>query len=328
MKRLGALVVAVAMVLGAWWVRERVWDDGGSGGRRSDGSAVRLTCSTELKPVCEHLRSDGVEVAVESPGATADRLSELPDGEDPGLDLWLVDAAWPGIIADNRQFADVAGDVLAEPSEVLARSPVVLLLRRGLRPQLASECGDDVAWSCVGDAAGPQRAVGIAPPDRGGLAVLASAVAGRLATTGYTAAEFEDPAFAGWFDQLVGSTGGRLGGRTPLAVAIVETGRYAAVGALEREVVTLRRSGEAYEPIYPDPVVTSDIVVVPSAGVDGDALEPLGGAEHVRTLLAGAGWRTDDGPPEGAPDSAPALPRSPGLPRAGVLQRLRELWNR
>jgi len=322
-KRIGAVVIAVGLVLGAVVIRDRI--EGDDAGPAPSTRGVRLVCATQLAEVCAGLRSDDLEVVVEPAGRTADALAEVAEGDDPGLDLWLVDAAWPAVVEDNRRYADLGGEVLGGTSEVLARSPVVLMVSPGLVPVLEQRCGE-VDWTCVGDTATRQQAVGIASPDRGGLPVLASAVAGRLGTTDYAVGDFEDPDFSAWFDRIATSGTRDLGRQTPLERGVAAPGYFAVVGTLEHEVVSLPRSRRRYEPIYPEPVITSDIVL---AAVDGTAeagLDRLGGAERVRSLLAGAGWRVEGQPlPDGA-DADLALPERSNLPAAGVLQRLRELW--
>ncbi|MDQ4133181.1 MAG: hypothetical protein M3179_08260, partial [Actinomycetota bacterium] len=81
MRRVLAVLAAVAMVAGAVVVRSRL-DDGDS-----DGVAGRLTCGPELEAVCERLRrdqGDGLTIVVEPAGVTAERLAAAPG--DPGLD--------------------------------------------------------------------------------------------------------------------------------------------------------------------------------------------------------------------------------------------------
>ena len=336
MRRVGALLLAVAMVLGAVWLRARIDDDPGGRGNGDDRAAkdgvVRLVCATELAAVCSPLRSEDVEVRVEAAGVTADDLAALESGSDAGFDLWLTDAAWPGIVADNRSFEGRDGRVLGKPSDVLARSPVVLMVVDPLPAPLAEACDGEPGWVCVGDAATQQLAVGITPPDRGGLSVLASAVAGRLDMTDYAAQDFEDTGFSGWFDRLTTSGIRSLGKQSPLERGVAAPGTFVAVATTEREVLTVRRSRARYQPIYPEPVVTSDIVLVPSTGArdddatGDDALGDLGVTERLQDLLVAAGWRVEGRAlPDGA-DPDVSLPGESNLPRPGVLQRLRELW--
>lgn len=328
MKRVLAVFAAVGMVVAAVLVRGVIDDDADGDARDGDSSGLRLLCSIELREVCEQLAggSKDVKWRAEAPGETADALADLREGADPGFDVWLTDASWPGIVADNRRFGDVPGSVLDDATEPLGRSPVVLMVSERAHTRLQPTCGSDITWSCVGDAAGPQLRVGLPAPDRGGLSVLASAVADRLDGTTYAVQDFDTEGFSTWFDGLTTSGGRNLGGRTPLTVAAVEPGRFDVVGAREQEVAALPRSRERYEPIYPDIVVTSDVVLVPAAGKDAAGALGRLGADRLATALAAQGWRVEGREPlDGIDPTVPLAPTS-GMPAPGVAQNLRERW--
>src|SRR4051794_16732215 len=99
--RLGALVLAVAMVAGAIFVRGHI---------DRSRSTFRLTCATELEDACRTM-GHGAEVTVEPAGTTADRLIALPPDDDPGLDAWLAPGPWPQVVDAARPSAPLfAGD--------------------------------------------------------------------------------------------------------------------------------------------------------------------------------------------------------------------------
>jgi hypothetical protein len=327
-KRLAAVVVAVGMVLGAVYVRDRIDGEGGGGG----GDELRLRCSTELREVCDELAEgrDEVVVQVEDPGTTADDLVELSAGEDPGFDFWLADASWPAVVTDTRDFRNADGDVVGEPSDRLARSPVVLAVRTRTPGQVVDACGDEVEWRCIGTAVRAGAPLGLPSPDRGdGLAVLAAAAAGFFDRADYATNDLRDDAdFSTWFDAISAPVRGPgLGDLTPLEAGVTTQGRFAMVGALEANIVDLARSREVYDAIYPEPVVTSDLVLVPAQGSSaGAALDRLGGEQRVGEVLAEAGWRVPDAAlPDGAnPDVQ--LPERQGTPSPGVLHALRDRW--
>lgn len=334
MKRLAALVVAVGMVLGALWVRGLIDDDGAGGGSGSD--ELRLRCSTELRDICRDLARgrDGIDVDLEDPGTTADGLVELGAGEDPGFDVWLADAAWPAVVADTREFNRRNGEVLGEPSAVLARSPVVLGVRTRPPSQVSEACADVVDWRCAGAAVRAGTSLGMPSTDRGdGLVVLAGAVADWFASEDLAADQlavndFDDPAFSAWFDAISAPVRGPgLGDLTPFEAGVTTQGRFAMVGALEADVVSLPRSRGVYDAIYPEPVVTADLVLVPAAGGSAEsALGRLGGSARVGQVLAEAGWRVEGRDlPEGA-NTTVTLPQEQGTPSPGVLQALRDRW--
>ncbi len=329
MKRLAAVVVALAMIAGAWFLRAgRDGEDGtgGSGGNTSE--ELRLRCASELKDACESIVAENEDIVlrVEDPGTTSDLLVELDAGEDPGFDVWIVDGPWATITADNRAFSGASGAVLGEPGEVLARSPAVLVVQQGRSDELTDACGGTITWSCVGEQPAG-LSVGIPTPERGdGLVVLAEATASFLGTTDYSANDFAEPGFDGWFDRLTElSAATRLGDQSPLARALVAPGTFNVVGALESQSSTLLRDRGGWQATYPDPMVIADVQLVPRAGLEaGDALDRLD-AEAVRAALGDEGWRIDGAAPAGTSD-APALPDSANLPAPGVLQQLRSMW--
>jgi hypothetical protein len=333
MKRLGALAAAVAMVAGAWALRDATTDDGGGGGGSGSGSGsgapavLRLRCATELKAVCDGVAKnrDDVRVTIEDPGTTADALARIETDEDPGFDAWLVAGPWGAMAADDRAFAGLDGEVLGEPSRVLARSPAVIVVQSARRNEVAAACRGTIAWACVGEQAGTLR-VGLTAPDRGdGLIPLAGAAADRLDTTEYSSVDFEEPGFASWLDGLSTSATVRLGDRSALAAAVGQAGTFSVVGALEAEASRLLRDREDWVTIYPDPMTTADVQLVPREGVDADeALDRLDPSRLIDALAA-EGWRIDGAEPDGAVD-APELPETANLPGPGVLNALKGLW--
>ena len=341
MKRVAAIAAAVAMVAGAWVVRDSLDERGGDGpGGGSAPEELRMTCATELDAVCRRLADStpGLTVRIEDPGITADRLAALGAGTDPGFDVWLADGPWAQMVADDRSFGDMPGAVLGDPSPVIARSPAVIALRADLQRALETSCGGSVSWRCIGEQAGsPDQPgsprVGLSTPDRGdGLVPLANATAGFFGDTSYSVLDFEEPGFAQWFDQLTGlSRRTDPGRRSALATAVGQAGSFNVVGALEAETVSLLRDRDDWIAIYPEPMSTAEVRLVPRAGIDRDAaLERL--LSPTAQALTASGWRSGSTEgagrvPADAPAGAPAnLPTDPGLPSAGVLNALRDLW--
>lgn len=333
MKRLLAAVAAIAMVAGAIAVRDAIdGDDGDTAGGAGGAETFRLTCATELAEVCATIEEarDDVVVTDEDPGTTSDRLVELAAGDDPGFDAWLVDGPWQAITADNRSFAGTSGQVLGEASEVLARSPALIVAREETAASLESDCGGAITWRCVGDQAGSLR-VGLATPERGdGIVTVAEAVGSYFGTTDYAANDFADPGFSAWFEDLTGlSTQDSIGRRSPLAAALAQAGLFDVVGALEAQAAQLLRGREGFVAIYPEPMSTAEVTLVPRDGVDASAALDRLGAEAIDDSLTAEGWRTGDGAPADLPDGVDApgsLPDGANLPAPGVLQQLRELW--
>ncbi len=326
MKRVVAVVVAVGMIVGAVVLRDRIDGSDDDGGGRS-GESLRLLCDSTLIDVCDRLAGgdDDLVVVVRDSGATADALA-TEDGE-LDADAWLTTAAWPEVVADNRSFAELDGEVLAASSPVLARSPVMIATRADRRAALETSCGGAITWRCVGEQVPSGQRVGLtAPESAAGLTVLASATDSWFGGDDYSTVDFEDPAFGLWFDDLTGASAStEFGRQSPLERAVTRTGEFTTVGALESETSRLLPPGKAYVPIYADPMVTADVVLVPRAGLDAEQLLDDVGADELRDALSARGWRIDGRAPSGAQDP-PALPDGSNLPAPGVLQSLRDRW--
>ena len=326
MKRLAAVVLAVAMIVGAVLLRDRIDgdDEPGPGG---PGDRFRLICDTTLAEVCTSLAGgdDDLEVVVRDSGATADELDD--EGAALDADAWLTTAAWPAIVADNRRFAELDGDVLAPSSAVLARSPVMIATRDDGRSELEAACGGTITWRCVGEQVPAGQRVGLAAPETAaGLTVLASATDSWFGGSDYSTVDFEDPAFGLWFDDLTGAASStRFGRQTPLDRALTRTGEFTTVGALESETSRLLTPGKSYVPLYAEPMVTADVVLAPRRGLDADRLLDELDRDALREALSSRGWRIDGRAPSGAQDP-PGLPDGSDLPAPGVLQSLRERW--
>ena len=113
MKRVAAIAAAVAMVAGAWVVRDSLDERGGDGpGGGSAPEELRMTCATELDAVCRRLADStpGLTVRIEDPGITADRLAALGAGTDPGTSSGATGTSagtdcgrsWPGRGSPSR----------------------------------------------------------------------------------------------------------------------------------------------------------------------------------------------------------------------------------
>src|SRR5437764_8504836 len=136
--RIGAVVAAIAMIVVAVVVRDRI---------DKKETTARLTCSTELAAVCGHL-GKGIKVTVEPAGTTFDRLAKLDPGADPGLDGWLVAGPWPEMVnADRRGRA--LPELFGAGRAPVAASPLVAVVEAQRAAVLRTKCGDPVHWACV-----------------------------------------------------------------------------------------------------------------------------------------------------------------------------------
>ena len=336
--RVLALLAAVAMVVGAVVLRDRMDEDA-----ERSSTTLRLVCSTELAPVCDALVADDgtdVDATVEAAADTAERLSALGPGETAPLDGWLVAGPWPTIVADARERDGRERQVTSGP--VLARSPVVLAVWPDREGVLKRHCPDAaVGWRCLGDNAGmpwaslPDGRAEWGPVKPGhrptsdalGLAVLGAATAGYFRSAELSAAELATDEYRSWLTRLERA----IPGRTPPTIdtmLVRGPSAFDAVGTIEAEAGPLLfRSARDPKPslLYPDPVATADVVLGTTGGRAAELLGELVSGAVGRRALAGAGWRVRG---EKLAPGIPAglqLPDTSGLPSPGVLDALRKL---
>ena len=331
MKRFGALILAVGMIFGSLMLRNSLdtksQTSNASGGSNSvdPDKAFRLTCASDLEVVCKGLEgaNPALTVTIEQAGITADRLTALADGGDPGFDAWLTVGPWAEIVQDNRSFTANAGEVLETPSAVLASSSADIVTLKTDEQALTDSCGGAITWKCLGENQSlPQpQSIGMPSPNTGaGLAVLADATNSYFSADDYSAADFEDPAFISWFSQLTKNPqNSQLGAQTVLVRALTAAGTYTTVGALSSEVASLPTSSRRFGVISPpkdapsQPVI-AQVRLVPAQGIDTKSAVNQIDQEALTKLLEGSGWNTS------SPDQAS------NMPEPGVLQVLREMW--
>ncbi len=341
-----ALLVAVAMVGLALFVRGRLDDDGGS---ESGGRTVRVLCSSDLDAACDELAAtvDDLDVAVEPAGTTAERLVALSDADvgDLDFDAWLVPAPWPEMVRGERERAGLA-PVLDEPTDPVARSPLVLAVWNDRAEALAGRCGKSISWRCIGDVAGTDWADlggeptwGAVKPGHGdptqrarGLLVAGQAATDFFGTREFSRADLETDEFRAWFSRLEGAvpTFDPAAGSPFEQMLVAGPAAFDVVGTTESQAgpslaaaAPARR--DALSLLYPAPVATADLVVVPSVGGRSEAIERLTGDE-ARRVLAEAGWRVEGVPPADGVASDPPLPSGNGMPEPGVLRALQTTW--
>lgn len=338
--RLLAVLAAVAMVLGAMAVRDRI-DEPDGGGR----ATLALVCATELGPACERLEAgrggdDRLSVTVEPAGVTAARLSA---GALNGVDGWLVTMPWAETVRAARERAGLEPALDVGP--VVTRSPVVLAVWPDRAEALRGHCpAGRIEWACLGDRAGQrweelggQPAWGLLKPghaDPGheatGLVVLGAAATGFFGNTDFSRVEIEeDDRFRAWLSRLERAVPTfRPSGGTPLQDMLLKgPAAFDVVGTTEAEGrALLAAAARSDKPVllYPAPMATAEVVLASSGSSPASQrLARLLRAEAGRRALAREGWRVGRAAP---PAGSPPLPPGPGLPGAGVLQALLQAW--
>ncbi|MBK9181044.1 MAG: substrate-binding domain-containing protein [Acidimicrobiales bacterium] len=349
LKRFVAFAVAAGLVAGAFALRDRVRDGDDTGGDTTE-RVLRLTCSPEVADACEAIAADHDEVAVtvEPAGVTAARLTASDvDALDPGLDGWLVPAPWPQQVDEARARAGSAPLFADDGGPPLARSPLVLAVWDDRAEVLAPACGGEITWRCLGDVGGQRWAdlggpttwgpvkPGHDPPDTSatGLVVLGQAVTSYAGRADVSAADFQDDAFRAWLARLEDAvpTFSPAAGSAFEQLLVVGPAAFDAVGTTEAQAVPLLERSPARSSaltlLYPSPVATADVVLgLPAGRRPAERLASLVRGPDGAAALAASGWRVDGQPAApGIPDQPP-LPADDGLPSAGALAALRQLW--
>jgi hypothetical protein len=341
-QRVGAAVVAVLLVVVALLVRNWI-DDGGGGG----GGTVRLLCTTELEAACTRLteQNDSVDVTVEPAGTTAQSLVALPDEGRPNFDAWLAPSPWPEIV-DTQRSESQKRPLFSRPSDPIGRSPLVLVARTDRAPVLEATpaCNNTVDWKCIGavagrswtDLPGGQAAWGTVKPAYGNptvgavaLLVLSQATSEFLGTADYSLADLESDEYLDWLSGIERAVPSTPTNPFLEMLQQLPTATYDVVGTTEAEAgpaIAAAAPDRRRELtlLYPEPVVTADVVLAAVVG-HGDAADGLTG--DIAEALAATGWRVPGFDSVRGVRDTPALPRQSGLPDAGVLVALQRTWS-
>ena len=329
MKRVGALVAAVLLVVIALWVRGRMGGDGIElGGDEATGT---ITCATELARACEAIQTaePGLSIKIEAAGATAQALAS---GTAPDFDAWLVPQ--PYAAAANELLKGSTGpSPLGASSKPIAHSRLGFYVHTSRADVLTKHCGGTVAWGCLLDAVtkGSWQAIGgdatwgplkphlAEPAEVTGLLALGGAAAAVIEPPVDSAAIQDNVDFAGALSSLKRA---RTLQERPAAAALTQmlatgpsvTDVVVALGA-ERERFPAAAASKATL-LYPAPVVSAEVVAVPRRGSEkaADLVALLEGDEG-RKALTSTGWEAG---------AAPAARKNSPSPGAHVV--LRNIW--
>jgi hypothetical protein len=319
LKRIGALLVAVALVVGAILIRKAIGDDS-SDSQQSDGGssngAYSLICSTEFTDICGQL-PDSYAVTVEPAGVTLDRLATAQSSELP--DAWLTLDPFPAMLDEIRSRASNL------PPSVKTTAPVatteqVFALPADRAAAFQRECDTDPVGRCVGDLAGRKWSdlgatdvdgrvkPAINDPDNEafGLLTFANAVAGYHDRTSIDSTAWSgDSAFTSWLRNFVNNVG-IIAGST-LNTMLVRESSVDVAATSTAEISTTPRASEDGVTTLPASPGFGTNATLATFGEDRDEV-----AEILTTLLVGQGWERP------AADEAP-------LP-ASTFIALRQLW--
>ena len=303
MRRVLAVLGAVAMITSAVLVRRAIDDDGGDRAKADD--KIVIVCAADLETYCTAF-DDVVEVRIATAADTAEAIRTGSLNDD--VDGWVTSSAWLELLGD-----DVAP--LGAP-ERLATSPITVAALADRADAVQGLCRAQPLWGCLSESAGaPWAELGQELPGRlavgfpdansaTGLSVLVSAAAGSLGGVGFASNDF-DATFRAQLGTLADASGRT--DRDPLRTMVTQRGKYSAAGAPLARVVELRN--DAVVVLDTTPEVVTTIVLVPVRGGD-----KLPNPAAVRQAFAAESWTAASGS-----DTKPTL-------KDGVMVALHEVW--
>jgi hypothetical protein len=257
MSRILAVLVAVGMVAGAVYIRGRIDDDDGNGSGSGDGNG-QLVCDPVLEAACRAVTDD---VVVEDAATTAERLLDADRFEGDG---WATPGPWPAMVDELRETAGRT-PLFGDGGRVVASSRVALV----------GPAGDLGPWRAVGDAvaAGDLR-LGWRDPASGlGVLQLAAFAVGYFEGPDFATNDFDDPMFTSYLEGIEEEA---EVARDPLERRLQQGISFAeAVVSFQGEADRLLdeaapgRRGDL-RPLYPEPVVAVEAVLVGDDDLAGD----------------------------------------------------------
>lgn len=325
-RRVVALVVAIALVGGAAFVRYRVIDDGdrGPGGTSAPTRGpIELVCSTELEAVCRtiHDEQPSLSVRVEDAGDTLDALATLADPED--APLWLTVDPFPAMVDLRRTSRRI--DPIDYAATPVGATPLgVAFPADGRAAVVDDSCAEPSLWTCfVHDVGaswaelGGDSSWGTFRPAFGDVAASATALAsyafassGFLDTTSFGTAQLENRTYIAWIRPMAQAAGRTaLSGGTPLLTMVTRPSALDAGATTAQEVTSIGSSADRFEVIYPDPDMWMQAVLAIPHGTElPDAL-----STRVDELVVATGW-------------GPAADGVNPVPDATTMLALRAFW--
>ena len=248
-----------------------------------------------------------MRLTVEPMGVTADRLTALADGEDPGMDGWLVGGPWPQNVDAARQAAG-RQPLFAGTTTPVANSPLVAMAAAGRLPTLRQACD----WLCIAKAAGPHMNIPDPASSAAGVAVL-GAVSDEL----FKGRSFDrnDPDLLSALARLHDAT--KLPAADAMATVLTTPSLTDLAAGAEAEAMSVLataadRNGAVV--LYPSKVVADvELGTIGASGSAGDLGRLVRGSAGAKALTE-ARWRVGPPPPGTTTDP-------------GVLAALRSLWS-
>lgn len=268
-----AVVAAVVMIVGAWFVRDRVLDDNVDEAETSTGEVV---CVTDLEEICRTLEDTlDVDVRIES---VDDTLQVWGSADEIPNEVWITMAPFPDMAESLRTGARLPpADAQVE---VVASSPLTLVALEDSAEEVTGTCGDPVDWACLGSDSN-DLTVGFAPfPD---FAIGQLGVTNAVVGYGGGSVPPASADFAVWARQISGASNNSPGAGSAVATIQTRPSFDIAVGA-EAELTDANAS--RFVLLAPDGSMPIDVVLATPAGTSA----PGGVADAVRKELTASGW--------------------------------------
>lgn len=297
-KRILAIAVALALIVGAWVVRTEVIDDDGEASAEQPADPSLLLCLDELDDICNAI-GDALDLTLvfQSAGDTIDTLGT--PGAEPAL--WLTFEGFPDMVNTARLAR--GGEPITYSATALASSPLAAIGVEGRLTSLVDVCGDPVDLGCLGAQRDLKRSVSSIDSAIGLLSVSAAIAA----QTG-NAFSAEDPELHTWARSFQRSSATiSLSGGT--AVGTLQTRPTADVALGVEAEIAPSRVGQ-FDVLYAEPMVRANVVLVTPGGLD----EPTELQAILADALTERGWE------------APARSEPGALPSPGQMLSIREFW--
>jgi len=210
-KRFGALVMAVVLIVGALAVRNRLDKK-----EDLDRSPLRVVCATELGAACDRLRDRGLEVSIEDAQETARTLAKADRGS-VKTELWLTVEPAAALVDAQRALRSAERLWAKDAVTTVATTDLALVIWNDRGEVLRNKC-PTVTVRCVGEVAGrgawsasggrPEWGqVRVALPDpeltAAGLLALGAGAQSWFKSADVGSNDFEaDPDFGDWLARL------------------------------------------------------------------------------------------------------------------------------
>lgn len=322
-KRIGSIVVAVGLIIGAIALRHSIANSDSSTSSSANtvpsfNAKRSVICSTEFASICGQLDSS-VNVTIESSGVTLDRLAKASTNELPAA--WLTLDPFPAMLDDTRTRAGLSTATRDTTVIGLTDPNLVMLVDRATSFQAA--CGAAAAWRCIGEFAGTAWSdhqgqpawgtvkAGVADPalEASGLVQFANAVSGYFNSTDFDRNTWEtDPKFSSWLRNLTTNTLVSAASSTPLSTLLVRQSALNIAATSQAEVAQVPNSNATkIIAVAVTPSIEWSAVLTRFTSIDSVLTTKL--FKLFQTL---SGWRA----PAGAKAHLPA----------GTFIALRQLW--